>query len=47
VLVNGKLVDSGGPQLVHRLESEGYEPYLQDGGQAAAPQPQEVAAHGR
>jgi len=28
VLVNGRIVESGGPELVHRLEAEGYEPFL-------------------
>ena len=25
ILVNGKVVDTGGPELAHRLEQEGYE----------------------
>jgi Fe-S cluster assembly ATP-binding protein len=28
VLVAGRVVESGGPSLVHRLEAEGYEPFL-------------------
>jgi Fe-S cluster assembly ATP-binding protein len=28
VIVGGRLVESGGPELVHRLEAEGYEPFL-------------------
>jgi len=28
VFVDGQIVDSGGPELAHKLEAEGYDPYL-------------------
>jgi len=28
VLLRGRIVDSGGPEIVERLEAEGYEPYI-------------------
>jgi len=46
VLVHGRIVDSGGVELVQRLEAEGYEPYLQ-GGETAVEAREEVAVHGR
>ena len=37
VLVGGRIVRSGGPDLAHRIESEGYDPILRELGAAAAP----------
>jgi Fe-S cluster assembly ATP-binding protein len=28
VMVEGQIVESGGPELAHRLEEEGYDPYV-------------------
>jgi Fe-S cluster assembly ATP-binding protein len=36
VLVDGRIVRSGGPELAHHIESEGYDPILQELGAAAA-----------
>jgi Fe-S cluster assembly ATPase SufC len=32
----GRIVDSGGPELAHLIESEGYDPYTSAGSAAAA-----------
>jgi Fe-S cluster assembly ATP-binding protein len=44
VMAKGRIVESGGPELVQRLESEGYEPLLSRLGIGAE---EEVAANGR
>ncbi|HYY89265.1 MAG TPA: Fe-S cluster assembly ATPase SufC [Chloroflexota bacterium] len=43
VMANGRIVESGGPELVQRLESEGYEPLLSRLGVGA----EEVSTNGR
>jgi Fe-S cluster assembly ATP-binding protein len=43
VMANGRIVESGGPELVQRLESEGYEPLLSRLGVGA----EEVVTNGR
>ena len=45
VLVQGRIVESGGPELAHRLEEEGYEPILARLGLEATDG--KVEAHGR
>ena len=45
VMAKGRIVESGGPELVQRLESEGYEPLLSRLGIGA--EEEEVAIHGR
>jgi Fe-S cluster assembly ATP-binding protein len=44
VMANGRIVESGGPELVQRLENEGYEPLLSRLGIGAE---EEVATNGR
>jgi Fe-S cluster assembly ATP-binding protein len=31
VFVNGRIVEEGGPELAHKLESEGYEAFMPAG----------------
>ncbi len=45
VLVKGRIVESGGAELVHQLEAEGYEPIMRRLGLEA--QDEEVLTHGR
>jgi Fe-S cluster assembly ATP-binding protein len=44
VMANGRIVESGGPELVQQLESEGYDPILRRLGIEEA---EEAASHGR
>jgi Fe-S cluster assembly ATP-binding protein len=46
-MAKGRIVESGGPELVQRLESEGYEPLLSRLGIGAEEAEEEEAIHGR
>jgi len=43
VLVDGRVVKFGGPELAHELEAKGYEPFLQEAGVAASGAPSATA----